>query len=125
MKVKCVVLLDEGNRKPLQTSPWLTIGKEYLVLGIYVPFEEIPKFRLLGDDGATPALHDASQFEVVSNFLPSSWKIYIGSQKLLSIEPESWLTPEFWEAYFNFDPEARATFDKEHKRMVEEQAAAA
>jgi hypothetical protein len=124
VKVKCVVLLDEHTGANLQTSPWLTIGKEYLVLGIYLPFAGTLMFRLLGDDGATPALHDASQFEVISGFLPSEWKVEMVPRKYLSLEPEPWLAPGFWDAYFNLDPDAKAVFDRSFKRMVEEQVSA-
>lgn len=79
-------------------------------------------FRMFGDE-CTPALFGASQFEVVSDAIPSAWRVRRVGDSLLLLEPEAWLTPGFWEAYFNLDPEAERIFEKIFQELVDEQAA--
>ena len=51
IKVRCI-----------KKDAWLTVGKEYLVLGVYGRRTSF-KYRVFGDDGHTPALQDADLFE--------------------------------------------------------------
>ncbi len=122
MIVRCVELLDEQTGQTLTKSAWLTVGKQYIVLGIYVSFGATVQFRLLGDDDSTPALHDASQFQVISGFIPSEWKVRLIPRKLMLVEPEPWLTPGFWESYFDADPKAVEVFRESYRRIVAEHA---
>jgi hypothetical protein len=70
MRVRCTKLISEQTGQPIEKSPWLTLEKIYLVLEVYVSEQKYVKFRLVSDDNNTPALHDFSQFELVSDTIP-------------------------------------------------------
>lgn len=122
MIVRCVRIINEQTGELLPPNSWLTIGKKYHVLSIFVADGEVPKYRLIGDDGVTPALHTSSQFDVVSDTLPSVWKAHSVPFKFFELAPGSWTAPGFWEAYFDGDPEAEAIFRESCRKLVEEEA---
>lgn len=119
MKVRCIRLFDVADN-PLKESPWLKIGNVYHVLEITLA-EKMLEFRLIGEDDATPALHRANQFELVSNYIPSSWVIEFTPNHFFSLTPASWTKVGFWEDYFNRVDEAVSLFELEKKRMIEEE----
>lgn len=98
MKVRCI-----------KKDAWLTIGKEYLVLGVYGGGASF-KYRLIGDDNYTPALHDAGLFELISPQIPRDWifRVYPGAE--WEITPAAWATEGFWGAYFDGDVSAKTVF---------------
>lgn len=88
---------------------WITPGKNYIVLGIHGTKSEI-KYRIVGDDGMTPALHVNNNFEIMNPSIPQGWifKIYPNSEWELT--PASWAEDGFWESYFDGNPNAVETF---------------
>ena len=110
MKVVCVSLIGSDGRK-LEQDSWLTVGREYVVLGVYGRGSTI-KYRLIGDDESTPALHRAEQFDIKSNTIPADWsfKLYPETFEWM-IEPSVLAADGFWTAYFDGDSAARSTFD--------------
>lgn len=112
MKVKCVQILDEDTGDILENSSWLSIGREYHVLSVNMDDGSPLKFQLIGDDGQSPAYHDANQFEVVCNEIPEDWIIDFVSKSYLRLFPKAWSEPGFWEAYFDGEPEAVNLFNK-------------
>jgi hypothetical protein len=121
MKVKCVQLLSEGTREVLESSSWLSIGNIYHVLSIYMKFGGHLKFQLIGDDGITPAFHDAEQFEVVSGVIPSSWCVISKPGSHFELIPALWTTSGFLERYFDGEPEATLLFESEKEKMLKEE----
>lgn len=120
MKVKCIQLIDERSRKPMENSPWLTVERVYHVLSIELDISGLLKFRLIGDNGTTPALHDASQFEVVNDLIPSTWVVVSKPGICFELTPKSWTKAGFWENYFDGMREAVALFELERKKMLDE-----
>lgn len=121
MRVKCVRIINEQTGEELPKNCWLTLGRVYQVLAVFVADCSLPKYRLLGDDGKTPALHASSQFEVVSGFLPPSWKANSVPYKFFELAPEVWSSPGFWESYFDGDPSAKAAFSENCRKIIEEE----
>jgi hypothetical protein len=93
-------------------SPWLTLGREYVVLSVLADTKGDVMYRLISDDQLTPALFDAAQFEVVSSTLATSWCIRVPAEGGLELAPAAWLTPGFWESYFDGEEEALTAFRK-------------
>jgi len=112
MIVKCLKILDPDTGKKVESSPSLTVGKEYVVLSIHVEDGYSTKFQILRDDG-TPSFHIANQFEVVSSKIPSTWQVDFVLNGYLSLGPKAWSRAGFWDDYFDGDPEAEAIFDRE------------
>ncbi|WP_293653136.1 hypothetical protein [Thiolapillus sp.] len=121
MKVKCRQFLDEETGDVLDQNSWLTIGRIYHVLSIHMEFGGRLKFQLVGDDGLTPAFHDAGQFEVVSCLIPSTWCVSSVPGSHFELTPKAWLESGFWEEYFDGNVKAIALFQCEKEKMLEEE----
>ena len=122
MKVKCVRLLDsDGNE--VKSSPWLTLGKTYHVLSIFL---DAAGNRRFGVDSQTPgewpsnAEHQAECFEVVSTLVPSNWRVWIHESSAIGISPAAWQAPGFAEALFEHDPATYPVFDRERQVILNE-----
>jgi len=112
-------LLNPRTGGPEEKSPWLVVGKEYDVLGVYFQLKRhIVQVRLLGDSQPTPVLHDLAQFEVVDPRIPRSWVFWLGSEQDVVLEPEPWRSPGFWEKFFNGEEAAVKTFEHERSKML-------
>lgn len=109
MKVRCVNIKLDEIPTDRASDGWVTIGQEYVVLGIYGRGEEI-KFRILGDDGTTPALQPAERFTVTLSNIPTDWVFRLYSSKEWEITPAAWSSNGFWVAYFDGEVSARASF---------------
>jgi hypothetical protein len=77
MIVRCIRLLNALG-EPVRTSKWLTIGKEYLVLEVFVDEQTGSRFRVISDDAGTPILARSSEFEAVSDAIPKCWVATFG-----------------------------------------------
>jgi hypothetical protein len=98
MKVRCI-----------KKDAWIAVGKEYPVLGLYGRGSSF-KYRLIGDDNVTPALHDAELFEVTSPEIPEGWIFRVYPASEWEMTPAAWAREGFWTAYFDGDAVAKATF---------------
>lgn len=121
MIVKCFKTYDSITREPIERTPWLTIGKEYVVLSLEVralSVENRVYLSIQSDDGANPVLFEADQFVTVSSKMPANWVISLDEFGNMNIEPQKWSRPGFWEDYFNFDEDARQDFEDELKVIL-------
>lgn len=120
MKVKCINICNERTKEHINTSPWLTIGKEYLVLEMSVyPGKKI-LYRLPSDENNSPVLFDSAQFEVVSGKIPTTWVID-QSKYSLTLSPLVWKKSGFWEDVFNYEDSAIEIYKKEARKILEEE----
>jgi hypothetical protein len=122
MMVKCIKILDFAEDREISriSNGWITIGKEYLVLSVTINPGHPASFRLIGDDGNTPALYALQQFVTVSSRIPSSWQAQLDNSGNLEMAPASWLRPGYWEDYFNGQAEAVAEFETERAQIQSE-----
>ncbi len=101
----------ESDNNITKKDEWLTIGKEYLVLGVYGR-ESTIKYRLLGDDKTTPAMHNAENFDLTSEKIPSNWLFRVYPEvSEWAFTPSAWAKEGFWMAFFDGDPTARILFN--------------
>jgi hypothetical protein len=117
VKVRCIKLLDLHG-EPVRTSSWLTIGKEYLVLEVFVDEQTGSRFRVISDDAGTPILARSAEFEAVSDAIPTSWVATFGPN-WLAFSPSAF-RGDFWVRYFDGDNAARSEFN-EAVKMIEEE----
>lgn len=120
MKVKCIYLVDKISGAQTKKDGWLTVDGIYHVLTVMLEYGQRLKFQLIGDDGRTPAFFDASQFEIISDVIPSNWNITFQRNNYFALEPKSWSRPGFLEDYFNGVSEAVLLFESERKKIIEE-----
>lgn len=120
MKVQCIHLVNPISGDPESRSPWLTVGKEYLVLAVSVLPERGVMFRIVADDGHSPMLFKARQFAVTVTDVPSIWKVRGDDDGGLEFGPDPWLRPGFWEDYFDGLPDASADFEAAKASIINE-----
>ena len=124
MRVKCVKLINEITGKMEKTSPWLTIGKTYMVLEvIFSDYDGTLSYRLISDDAGSPVLNHADLFEVVSGYIPSTWVVNAKAGRYFSMLPERWAQTGVLEAYFDAEPWAIAIYKEEVAKMQAEEEA--
>jgi hypothetical protein len=117
MKVRCIKLVDSrGNM--LEKSPWLTLGKVYDVLTVTFGTQQKWLLRLVGDGLNGVALFPLDQFEIVSQKIPAPWVVTWNSKGTFEMTAEAWSQPEFWERFYDGDPDARQTFERERAKIV-------
>ena len=125
MKVKCKEIINEHTQQHQEMSPWLTIGKEYIVLGIDV--RQNKNYYLIIDDSSdrAPGLHYVKQFEVTSHYIPSNWCINPSDIAIAMIGPKAWEEdPMFWEkCYEEGDHDALEIYKREARIIMEEEYA--
>jgi hypothetical protein len=117
MKVRCLTIADaRGN--PATSSPWLTIGKIYHVLAIELDFHNRWLLRLVGDCEPGVGLFPLTQFEVVSARVPDTWVVSWNNAGQFNLSPATWMTPNFWDRYFDHDVDANRAFSFEMSRII-------
>jgi hypothetical protein len=119
MKLRCIQIIDEKTGKLQEHSSWLTEGKVYHALGMFLDERKTLLIRMIGDDGITPALYGFNQFEVISPKIPSNW-VVSWNDNVFQLAPARWLARGFWERYFNGESEALRIFDEERLTVEKE-----
>lgn len=122
MKVKCKNIYNEHTKQFEKSSPWLTIGKEYIVLEIEISPSRKIFYRLVGDnENKMPALYSSSQFDVLIGDMPKNWKVSQLSDGTLVLGPSAWQPSSFWEDCYDHDPKAIEIYKREAKIIYEEE----
>ncbi len=100
----------------MERSSWVELGRVYHVLAFETELAS-SWLRLVGEE-PTPALFQPEMFEVVSSVIPSAWVVTSPKPGCLSLEPEPWSRPGFWESFFDAEPEAVARFEEYRNAIV-------
>lgn len=125
MIVTCTKLINPNTGETEKSSRWRTIGKEYNVLEIYMGHDDKTlKYRLQSDDNMSPTLSHAELFEVTSDYIPLSWAVS-NSSGWFGLGPKSWQKVGFWVAYFDGEEWARALYQREVEKIIDEDRQAA
>src|SRR6266852_1698265 len=104
MKVRCEKLINQITGEPEEISHWLTIGKVYVVLGVYVFPERDLLFRVMSDENVGhPVLANGRQFVTICPKVPSNWIALMEADGRFYLTPQSWSRKGFWEQYFDGD----------------------
>ncbi|MGB6976180.1 MAG: hypothetical protein WBE18_01795 [Gammaproteobacteria bacterium] len=120
MKVKCMNIYDVRTRRYKNTSRSLTIDKEYLVLEIIISAVNGSVYRLISENkNSIPRLHNALQFQIVSDLIPPNWEMNIVNNKLIILGPKIWTKNEFWDAYYDGNPIIKEIYKRETKIICE------
>jgi hypothetical protein len=97
VKVRCV-----------SRDSWLRVGHEYVVLELFGRGSSL-KYRVVGNDRLTPALHDSNLFEMTDRAVPSGWTFQLSDNEWV-LGPKEWSSTGFWTAFFDGDKSARHLF---------------
>ena len=132
VRVRCVRLVNHLTGEEIHRRHWgrLTVGNIYTVLEVFISISSrsYVHYRFLGDDepspgfNPSPALFDASQFEIVDHRLPSNWRFWSGpNADYFKLSPQQWQRCGFWEDYFDDVAEALRDFEVE-RAIIEAEA---
>lgn len=112
MKVKCVS--DRGGKVKYR----MTIGKEYVVLGMSISTNDSRiNFWIKDDPGNYFIPTPSDMFEVVDSSVSQYWSVLF-SGSVVSISAKEFLDPGFLGELTDFDEKAVATF-KEISSLIE------
>jgi hypothetical protein len=79
-------------------------------------------YRLIGDnENKSPALYNASQFDVVSGKLPVNWEVNQLKGGALHFGPKAWQEPGFWEDCYDYEPQALEVYKREARIIMGEE----
>ncbi|MFH8404723.1 hypothetical protein ACH4FX_08090 [Streptomyces sp. NPDC018019] len=101
-----------------QGAESLRVGNEYLVLEIYSQTDRGNYFRIESMPGELPGLFDSRLFSVTARNLPSTWRAFTSASGSLSLCPEPWGDPGFWESLMDGELWAIECYRTE-KSMIE------
>ncbi len=130
MRVRCVKILEGGRRHGRditneRSSQSVTVGQEYVVLGIHCQAESGVSYAILRED-VYPALAPVSlpseMFEITNPAIPSSWISFdpYGDGTVIVLRPKAWTDPpNFFERKVDGDASLIPTFVTEVERMYE------
>jgi hypothetical protein len=96
----------------LDSSPWVTVDREYTVAAVAAQVEGRVQVQLLNDTNSL-GWFDANCFLTVDPAIPANWTARIGEAGRLDLAPKDWLAEGFWELYYDGDPAARESVDRE------------
>ena len=123
MKVECVRLLNADD-KEVESSPWLALGRIYHVMGISIEPNRGCRYQIISHDRdpgfANMGYHSAECFEIVSDVVPSNWKIKIYKMSNVDISPGAWQEPGFLENFYDADPATYVIFEQERNIILNE-----
>ena len=124
MKIKCKNIYNECTKEFQDISPWLTIGKEYVVLEAIASASKGLLYRLIGDNtDKSPSVFIATQFEIISDLVPSNWEISIVNKSLIVVGPKAWRHLDFWDSCYDGEPGALEIYKREARIIFEEESA--
>jgi hypothetical protein len=120
MKVKCKKILSETTKEDLgNSSPWLTIDKEYIVLMVIVKPNKGVEILIQSDSYHEPILISLDGFEVMDQKMPSNWVTGIKNNAYYMM-PNSWLYDDFFDGLEDQTPKVMALFKTESEIIYRE-----
>jgi hypothetical protein len=124
MKVRHIGIYDNVKGTWHSSRERLTIGKAYMVIELLSSIKNGISYRLIGDnEDGSPAVFPASEFEIISNYVPTNWTLTIKQNGLIVNGPKAWREPGFWEECYDHDPKALEIYKREAKIIYEEENA--
>jgi hypothetical protein len=114
MRVRCVRVPSARDGVELESSPWVTVGREYPVLEVIAVYGKRIKLHLLTDVPENLGWFESHCFEVTDSTFPPNWTAYISEDGTFELGPASWREKGLWERYYDdFDPAAIETVKRE------------
>lgn len=119
MRVRCASIPGWDSENRPESSPWLTVGAEYLVLDILARPVGRTDLHIITDVRGEFGLFPSSSFVSVDDRIPASWVARIDEHGVLRLGPPEWLRPGFWESYYDGDREITAIVDAAIEDLAE------
>ncbi len=123
MRVVCRKFIHYATGEEMDSSFWLTIGKEYTVFSVILGPRYGLSICIQGDDQAGITYPGIEGFEFVEQKIPSTWIATIrelANRKVMMLLPRSWDYPDFEEALAEGESKASILFYKEVELIYQE-----
>jgi hypothetical protein len=120
MRVLCTRLPGPVDGVDIEESPWVSLHAEYDVVALLAEPRGRVQLQILTNDGHSLGWFDSDCFLVVDATLPHTWVARLGEDGKLEFAPEAWLTPGFWESFYDGDPTAVELVDSALRRLLDE-----
>ncbi len=121
MLVKVRKIISQTTKEQLNHSPWIQLDKEYLVLALFVVPNYGISVYIQTENDHQPRFFLLDGIEMVSQHLPSNWKMFITSGNIVKLIPEPWNYETFFEDLEDGDLKAVALFNQEAEKIYEEE----
>ncbi|WP_278387800.1 hypothetical protein [Pseudomonas oryzihabitans] len=99
---------------------WLDSDDVLMVLGVEDKITTGVNFLLWSCKQESCILMPASKFDIVDDSLSGRWVISLGFSGRIGLFPKAWLADEFWDKFYNDNPEAVEIFWREFEAMKKE-----
>lgn len=99
MKVICTKVPPSPTGEVLDSSPWVRVDAEYVVVSVITEPARQVLLQIVADDGSL-GLFDSANFMTIDGAIPETWRARIGEGGVVELAPATWLAPGFWEAYY-------------------------
>ena len=125
MLIKCNKIISPVTKEDLgEKSPWLTQGKEYVVLALNVSSKFGIEVCIQTDHYKEPRYITLDGFEVISQKIPRVWITLmrdLDDEKIIDLIPKSWSYDDFFNELADENPEALVLFNKEAELIYREE----
>lgn len=122
MIIKCNKLISATTKKEMMVSPWVTLNKKYIVLGLEINKNHGIMALIKSDHRNQPIFVDLDGFEIVSQKMPKNWVLKIVDNFYHYFLPKNWAYNEFLEELEEEKPKALKLFQEETELMYQEEA---
>ena len=100
-----------------EPDPSFTLGKNYLVFGIWFRAEnKLTMVSIERDSDLTPVLVELQYFDIVDNRISDGWLIESYSDYGYTVKPQEF-KGDFWDFYHDADPSAEAIYAQVKKKL--------
>lgn len=112
MKVICIRVPSPIDGMQLDSSPWVTVDRDYTVVSVLAEVGGRVKVQLLNDTQSL-GWFNANCFLTVDSTIPANWVARVGEGGALRLAPAAWLEEGFWERFYDADPDAHESVERE------------
>lgn len=124
MKVKCQKIISPTGKDLGESSPWLRVGNEYVVLALICTEKSGIQIYVQTEHYNEPHFSSLVGFEFVNQNIPASWLTLFSEsygRKVMTMLPSSWNYENFFDDMENQDPKAIELFNKEVEKIYQEE----
>lgn len=125
MLIKCTKIISPVTKEDLgEKSPWLTKGKEYVVLALNVSSKCGMEVCIQTDHYNEPRYITLNGFEIISQTIPKNWVTVskkIDDETFIDMLPQSWAYEGFFNELEDENHQAIALFNKEAELIYREE----
>ena len=114
------VKLKKGAAANEKIRGWLKEEKIYEVLTIEQYCSDSAGYRIESEDSSQPVVFETSYFDIVETSIPGSWIVLGVAGATIELGPPCFGQKDFWERFFDREPEALEMYESERKKMKQQ-----